>query len=69
MFIPIFCMFMLGAGLGQATNNATDAGKATVAARRVFSVIDRENTIDSAGQTGDKPRSVQGKISFHDVHF
>lgn len=28
MFIPIFCMFMLGAGLGQATQGATDTGKA-----------------------------------------
>ena len=46
MFIPIFCMFMLGAGIGQASQGATDGAKAALAAGRVFEVVDRVSKID-----------------------
>jgi len=69
MFTPIFCMFMLGAGLGQAANGATDAAKAVAAARRVFSVVDRESAIDSLAETGTKDVTVTGAIALEGVHF
>jgi ATP-binding cassette subfamily B (MDR/TAP) protein 1 len=46
MLLPIFCMFMLAAGFGSASMDATDMGKAKVAAVKLFDLIDRKPTID-----------------------
>jgi len=46
MLLPIFCMFMLAAGFGSASMDATDMGKAKVAAVKLFDLIDRTPTID-----------------------
>merc|ERR1711976_469497 len=69
MFIPIFCMFMMGAGLGQAANGATDAKKASQAAKRVFELIDRKSAIDFTSTEGEKLGKVEGDIKFQDVRF
>merc|ERR1712159_432909 len=69
MFMPIFCMFMIGAGLGQANNAATDGAKAKAAAERVFEILDRESKIDYSSEEGKTLGSVTGKIAFNDVHF
>eukprot|EP00457_Paulinella_chromatophora_P000433 gb/GEZN01000433.1/.p1 GENE.gb/GEZN01000433.1/~~gb/GEZN01000433.1/.p1 ORF type:complete len:1384 (+),score=244.98 gb/GEZN01000433.1/:399-4154(+) len=69
MFIPIFCMFMLGAGMGQAANGATDATKAAKAAKNVFELIDRKSKIDYANTYGQKPAKVRGEIVFENVQF
>jgi len=69
MFVPIFCMFMLGAGMGQAANGATDAAEASKAARRVFDVVDRASKIDFTSTEGLKPAVTTGRITFEDVHF
>merc|ERR1711988_296832 len=69
MFMPIFCMFMIGAGLGQAHNAATDGAKAKAAAERVFEILDRESKIDYSSEEGKTLGSVTGKIAFNDVHF
>ena len=68
-FIAIFCMFMMAAGFGQAANGATDVGKATQAAARVFDLVDRVSAIDFTSDEGDKPASCHGKITITDVHF
>merc|ERR1711998_240065 len=68
-FTPIFCMFMLGAGMGQAQNAATDMKKATQAAERVLEIVDRESLIDHTSSEGLKPRAVLGEITFENVHF
>ena len=69
MLIPIFCMFMLGAGLGQAANGATDAAKAADACERVFDVVDRESKIDHTQETGRTLPQVEGAISLRNVKF
>eukprot|EP00808_Paulinella_micropora_P014339 g50286.t1 len=69
MFVPIFCMFMLGAGMGQAANGATDAAKATKAAKRVFELIDRQSKIDYSSEEGKKPEKCQGTLVFENVEF
>ena len=69
MFIPIFCMFMLGAGLGQAANGATDTAKAAEAAGRVFPRLDRKSKVDYKSDKGQKPSTVVGRVEFCDVHF
>ncbi|KAJ1473699.1 ATP-binding cassette superfamily [Baffinella frigidus] len=69
MFIPIFCMFCMGAGIGQASLGATDTNKAAAAAKRVFEVVDHESKIDSCSQEGLTPGVVTGLIEVEDVHF
>ncbi|KAJ1475715.1 ATP-binding cassette transporter [Baffinella frigidus] len=69
MFIPIFCMLMLGAGLGQASQGATDSAKAAQAAGRVFEVVDRVSKIDHESDAGAKPPVVHGKIEMENVCF
>ena len=69
MFIPIFCMFMLGAGMGQASQGATDTTKAAQAASRVFEVVDRESKIDHSSDKGQRPDHVNGEIRLENVHF
>jgi ATP-binding cassette subfamily B (MDR/TAP) protein 1 len=69
MLIPIFCMFMLGAGLGQAANGATDAAKAADACERVFDIVDREPKIDYTKENGVTLPKVEGQISFRNVTF
>jgi ATP-binding cassette subfamily B (MDR/TAP) protein 1 len=62
-------MFMLGAGMGQAANGATDSAKATAAANRVFELIDRPSKIDFTSNSGASPDTIKGRITFEDVHF
>jgi len=69
MLIPIFCMFMLGAGLGQAGNGATDAAKAASAAERVFETVDRQSLIDFTSQEGKRLDKVSGDISLKNIKF
>jgi ATP-binding cassette subfamily B (MDR/TAP) protein 1 len=69
MLIPIFCMFMLGAGLGQAGNGATDAAKAASAAERVFETVDRQSQIDFTSQEGRTLPQVSGDISLKNIKF
>jgi len=69
VFIPIFCMFMLGAGFGQAAAGATDSGKAAKAAGRVFEVVDRESKIDHSSLEGERPASVTGRIELSECFF
>jgi len=69
MLIPIFCMFMLGAGLGQAANGATDSAKAADAADRVFEIVDRPSKIDWTTEQGQTIKQVLGSISIKNVFF
>ena len=69
MFIPIFCMFMIAAGLGAAETGATDTAKAAIAARRVFEVVDRESKINFEDEGGETLASIEGRIVLENVHF
>lgn len=67
--VPIFCIFMLAAGLGQAAQNMTDGKKATVAAKHMFEVEDRVSKIDFTVKGGGKIDQVSGQIAFDNVDF
>jgi len=69
MFIPIFCMFMMAAGAGQAQNGATDQKKASAALKRLFELVDRKSKIDYTIETGKKLNVVTGEITFENVVF
>merc|ERR1719502_810939 len=62
-------MFMIAAGLGQAETGATDTVQAGHAAKRVFTVVDRESKINYQDPQGLLPKEVKGKIMLQDVHF
>jgi len=69
MFIPILCMFMIGAALGQAESGALDMGKAQTAAARVFKVVDRTPKIDHSSTEGLVLDAVNGELVLDNVHF
>jgi len=69
VFIPVFCMFYLAMGMGQAENGVVNATKAADAAARVFKVIDRESKVDFLSDKGTKPATCTGRIELQNVHF
>merc|ERR1711871_1018906 len=69
LLLPIFCMFMLAAGFGSASMDATDMGKAAVAAVSLFEIIDRKPSIDkdAGGDTVKDARAAS--FQFQNVAF
>lgn len=68
-WIPVFCMFYLGMGIGQTITGVTDQQKAKAASLSVFRAIDRKSNIDYSSTEGKKPRTCAGRIELKDVHF
>eukprot|EP00164_Ancoracysta_twista_P001384 GFYU01001804.1.p1 GENE.GFYU01001804.1~~GFYU01001804.1.p1 ORF type:complete len:1235 (+),score=430.50 GFYU01001804.1:168-3872(+) len=64
-----FAIVMAAMGAGQASTFAPDMGKAKAATSAVFSIIDREVTVDSRSTGGKAVQSVEGEIEFVDVSF
>ena len=56
-------MFMLAAGFGSASMDATDMGKAKVAAVKLFDLIDRTPTIDRKIVKSNQATIDQTKVS------
>merc|ERR1719313_110416 len=68
--VPLLVMFMIAAGMGQASVSATDMGKAAEAVVKVFEIIDRKSAIDySQTRRGKKLENVNGDLHFENVHF
>jgi ABC-type multidrug transport system fused ATPase/permease subunit len=55
--------------MGQAAPFLEAFSVARGAAASVFAILDREPIIDSLSQSGAQPATVEGRISFKDVHF
>jgi len=68
-WIPVFCMFYLGMGMGQAMTGITDQQKAKAATLSVFRAIDRKSKIDFSSEDGEKPSTCAGRIELKDVRF
>ena len=71
LLLPIMCMFMLAAGFGAASMDATDMTKAKLAGRKVFALIDRVPPIDikAKGEVKEAEKHVQGQLIFENVQF
>ncbi len=69
MMRVFFAIIMGGMGLGQSSNFAPDAAKASVAASSIYEIIDRKSPIDPEQQGGVTLAKVEGHIEFRDVHF
>jgi len=68
-WIPVFCMFYLGMGMGQALTGITDQKKAKAATLSVFRTIDRQSSIDFSSEAGERPAKCTGRIELKNVHF
>jgi len=62
-------VLMAAMSLGQSTALAPDAGKAKVAASKVFEAIDTVPVIDAYSEEGEKLESVKGELIFDKLIF
>eukprot|EP00026_Physarum_polycephalum_P002974 Phypoly_transcript_02983.p1 GENE.Phypoly_transcript_02983~~Phypoly_transcript_02983.p1 ORF type:complete len:546 (+),score=91.70 Phypoly_transcript_02983:923-2560(+) len=62
-------IFLSGMGLGQSSQMAPDAAKASTAASSIYELIDKQSPIDPEREGGIKLGKVEGHIEFRDVHF
>ena len=75
IFIALFAMIFGAATAGSAAAFGPDIGKATVAAERIFSIIEHESTINALEMDKDpnkkrlKKGNVKGHIEFRNVWF
>eukprot|EP00961_Rhodomonas_salina_P117574 1582527-Rhodomonas_salina.1 len=69
VIIALFSLQLGAEGLGVIEPSFTAFTKARTAVATILKVVDRVLTINAFSEEGEKPSSVQGKISFHDVHF
>nr|XP_053626234.1 LOW QUALITY PROTEIN: ATP-dependent translocase ABCB1-like [Cherax quadricarinatus] len=69
LLIVFFSVLMGAVNVGQATLYMEAFGIARGAAATIFSIVERQSTIDPSSPHGDRPPDVKGTIEFKDVHF
>ncbi|KXZ43925.1 hypothetical protein GPECTOR_77g22 [Gonium pectorale] len=69
--IAFLVILMAAMGMAQVSLSFPDLGNAKAAVQRVFPIIDRKPTIDSADPAGDRPdpKTLRGEIEFRAVRF
>lgn len=67
LMIIMFSVIMAAQNLGMSSPHLEAFAMAKAAARNVFSVIDREPSIDSLSQDGLRPSTINGNIEFKNV--
>ncbi|NWQ73338.1 MDR3 protein, partial [Columbina picui] len=66
----VFSAIVFGAmALGQSTSFTPDYAKAKMSAAHLFMLFEREPSIDSYSEEGEKPKIFGGSITFNDVAF
>ncbi|KAJ1623399.1 P-loop containing nucleoside triphosphate hydrolase protein [Pavlovales sp. CCMP2436] len=69
MFVVLFVMFMMAAGLGQFAQGATDQGKAVEAVSRILAVLDRKSKLRGDGEGTVPAGATAGRLEFKNVVF
>ncbi|OQS04216.1 ATP-binding Cassette (ABC) Superfamily [Thraustotheca clavata] len=69
MFMVLMAIMMSSFGVGQAAQSLGERSKATTAASKVFSLIDRTPRIDATTKNGQILDKVIGRIEFQNVVF
>lgn len=69
MFGVLLVIMLSSFGIGSASQNMTDAGKAKIATSNIFSIIDRVSNIPASDTSGEKPAEVVGDITFSNIAF
>ncbi|CAL1526271.1 unnamed protein product [Lymnaea stagnalis] len=68
--IIVFFSVLIGAfSLGNAAPSLQSLATARGAAYIIYQLIDLKSAIDSSSETGEKPTSLTGTISFKNIHF
>ncbi|KAM5158331.1 ATP-dependent translocase ABCB1-like [Mantella aurantiaca] len=66
----VFSAIVFGAmALGQTSSFAPDYAKAKISAAHIFSILERQPSIDSYSSAGSSLSNCQGNITFRGVHF
>ncbi|OPJ81787.1 multidrug resistance protein 1 [Patagioenas fasciata monilis] len=66
----VFSAIVFGAmALGQSTSFTPDYAKAKMSAAHLFMLFEREPSIDSYSEEGEKPKIFGGNVTFNDVAF
>ena len=65
----IFAIIIGAFSLGNASPHIASVGNALGAAKKVFEIIERVSPIDPLSEKGEKPSSVQGKVTFENIGF
>jgi len=68
MFKTIFTLLLTGQGIGQAAQFSGDVGDASIAAVRIYKILDEPYQIKNTNQPEDIS-CWTGKITFKDVSF
>ncbi|KAG7290855.1 hypothetical protein NEMBOFW57_000860 [Staphylotrichum longicolle] len=69
-FFLVFSSVIFGAqSAGSVFSFAPDMGKAVEASRELKTLFDRQPTIDTWAEGGEKVEATEGHIEFRDVHF
>jgi ATP-binding cassette subfamily B (MDR/TAP) protein 1 len=75
VMIALFAIMFGASTAGSASAFGPDMGKASAAAKRIFSIVEHDSSInamqidDDANKIRLQPANVQGKIEFKDVWF
>lgn len=69
LLIVFFCVMIGAAQLGQVGPNFEAISNARGAAFKVFEILEREPTINTSSEAGDKLDHVVGNFEFKNVHF
>ncbi|XP_072250387.1 ATP-dependent translocase ABCB1 [Leuresthes tenuis] len=68
--LTVFFVVLIGVfSMGQTSPNIQTFASARGAAHKVYSIIDRNPSIDSYSEAGFKPDFVKGDIEFSNIHF
>ncbi|XP_049586739.1 ATP-dependent translocase ABCB1 isoform X4 [Syngnathus scovelli] len=65
----LFAVLIGAFALGQTSPNVQSFSSARGAAHKVYSIIDNVPNIDSFSESGFKPDSIKGNITFKNIHF
>ncbi|KAK9719748.1 hypothetical protein K7432_004602, partial [Basidiobolus ranarum] len=69
-FFVVFIAIIFGAqSAGNVFSFVPDLSKAKTAAASIIGLLDRQPLIDTVNSQGDKVPSVEGRITYKDVHF
>uniref|UniRef100_A0A1B0D289 ABC-type xenobiotic transporter n=1 Tax=Phlebotomus papatasi TaxID=29031 RepID=A0A1B0D289_PHLPP len=69
MFIVFFSVMMAGMNIGMSSPYIESFTLAMGTGAKVYSIIDRESLINAWANIGERPKSVEGNLSFQNVHF
>ncbi|XP_055694549.1 ATP-dependent translocase ABCB1 [Lutzomyia longipalpis] len=69
MFIVFFSVMMAGMNMGMSSPYIESFTLAMGTGAKVYSIINRESEINAWSGVGERPKTIEGNLSLHNVHF